>query len=232
MNPLWRSNLMGEPSFPFKIPGSATAVLWKDINCGNAHQMQQNWYCTVSVYSLISFSDTLIPKKWLIQGCFKRGVLFCLVSFFKRGIHAVLFLVFKMVSTIKIRYFYHILSRFSDEMRVSGGGDSTPSSLDPSMLIYFSKWIIHVYFFFFCCIYMNRLLTKGVCTMFRFQYLCIFFVIEENLPPNEMFPAVQLYHIYIPDIEWYVHGMHSDMLCKYTIVKIEFKEKGKNAARK
>ena len=74
-------------------------------------------------------------------GMFQKegGVLFCLVSFFNRGIHAVLFLVFKMVSTIKIRSFYHILSSFSDEMRVSGGGDSTPSFLDPSMLIYFSK---------------------------------------------------------------------------------------------
>ena len=115
------------------------------------------WKCTSDATKLVLYCISLLfniffwythSKKWLIQGCFKRGVLFCLVSFFKRGIHAILLLVFKMVSTIKIRYFYHILSRFSDEMRVSGGSDSTPSFLDPSMLIYFSKWIIHVYFFF------------------------------------------------------------------------------------
>ena len=114
------------------------------------------WKCTSDATKLVLYCISLLfniffwythSKKWLIQGCFKRGVLFCLVSFFKRGIHAVLFLVFKMVSTIKIRYFHHILSRFSDEMRVSGGGDSTPSFLDPSMLIYFSQWMIHVYFF-------------------------------------------------------------------------------------
>ena len=44
-----------------------------------------------------------------------------------------------IISTIKMPYFYHILSRFSDEMRVSGDGGPTPSILDPSMLIYFSQ---------------------------------------------------------------------------------------------
>jgi hypothetical protein len=86
------------------------------------------------VYSLITFSDTLIPKSCGFRDASKEGG----INFLKRGIHAVLFFVFKMVSTItiKMRHFYPILSRFSDEMGVGGRGGPTPSFLDPSMLIY------------------------------------------------------------------------------------------------
>jgi hypothetical protein len=44
-----------------------------------------------------------------------------------------------------MHYFYPILSRFSDEMGVGGGGGPTPSFLDPSMFIYYSQSMIHFF---------------------------------------------------------------------------------------